>query len=91
MLFLCISFQSECIFYVCSILVGDYVMGFRDAAVWPSRASFIPHFSKFVVEVKTSGLPQVLKVWMGVSKSMLPVVLFLCKSNFMKITRQSHI
>ena len=40
-------------------------MGFLDVAFLLSRASFTLHFSKVVVEVKTSKPAQVLNVWLG--------------------------
>ena len=48
-------------------------MGFQDVEFLPFRASFPPHFIKIVVEVKASGPSHVLKLWLGVSKGMLPV------------------
>ena len=45
-------------------------MGFQDAAFLPSRGSFAPHLLKIVVEVKASGPPLVLELWLGVSKGM---------------------
>ena len=67
-------------------------MGFQDVTFLPSRANFSPHFLKIVVEVKASGPPHVLALWLGVSKGMLPVRYFrsnkssfLCKSNFIEI------
>ena len=58
---------------------------------------FIPHFLKIVVEVKASGPPHVLKLWLGVIKGMLPVgylcfmkFSFLCQSTLMEIIRLSH-
>ena len=38
----------------------------------PFRASY---YTTSVVEAKTSGLPHVLKLWLGVSKGMLPVTM----------------
>ena len=48
-------------------------MGCQDVSFLPPRASFPPHFLTIVVEVKTSGPPHVLILWLGVSKGMLPV------------------
>ena len=47
-------------------------MGFQDVAFLPSGASFLPHFTTIVVEVKAVGTPHVLKLWLRVSKGMLP-------------------
>ena len=49
-------------------------MSFWDVAFLPSRASFSIIFLKIVVEVKVSGPPHVLELWLGVRKGMLPVV-----------------
>ena len=38
------------------------------------------HFLKFVVEVKASGLPHVLQLWLGLSQCMLPVR-YLCSKK----------
>ena len=53
-----------------------------------------PHFLRIAFELKASGPPHVLKLWLGVSKDMLPVKYFssnkvpsLCQSNFMEIIR----
>ena len=43
-------------------------------AFLPSRASFYITSRKIVVVVKASGLPHVLRLLLGVSKGMLPVV-----------------
>ena len=49
-------------------------MGVQDVALLPSRASFsTTHFLESVVEVKASGPPHVLELWLGLSKVMLPV------------------
>ena len=48
-------------------------MGFHDVAFLQSRASFPTHFLKIVVEVKASGPPHVLKLWLGVNMGMLSV------------------
>ena len=37
--------------------------GFQDAAFLPS--TFLPHFLRIVVEVKASGPPHVLRLWLG--------------------------
>ena len=72
-------------------------MVFQDVALLLSRASFPPHFSKIVVEVKASGQQHVLMVWLGVMKGMLSGKYFpsnkatsLCQLNFMEIIRQSQ-
>ena len=58
------------------------------------RASSSPHFLKTVVEMKASGPSHVQKLWMEVSKDMLPVTYFcsnkvfsLCPSNVMETIR----
>ena len=72
-------------------------MGYQNAAFLPPRASFPPHFLNIVVEVKASGPPHVLKLWLGVSKGMLPVkyvrynkTSFLCQLNVMELMRLSQ-
>ena len=58
-------------------------MSFRDVAFLPSRASFTPYFLKIVVEVKTSGPPHVLDLWLWACNGMLPVKYFRSsKSSF---------
>ena len=52
------------------------LMGFQDVAFPPSRASPTPHYLKIVLEVKTLEPPQVLKLWLGVNKGMLPAKYF---------------
>ena len=59
---------------------------------------FPPHVLKIVVVVKASGPPHVLKLWLGVSKGILPVryvhsneASILCPLNFMEIIRLSQI
>ena len=55
----------------------DFLMGFQDVVFLTSRASFLsPHFLRIAVEVKASGPLHVLKLWLGVSKCMLPVNYF---------------
>ena len=51
-------------------------MGIQDAAFLSSRASFPPYFIKIVDELKVLGQPHILKLWLGVSKGMLPVKYF---------------
>ena len=48
-------------------------MGLQDVAFLPSRAGFPTTFLIIVVKVMTSGLPQLCKRWLWVSKGMLPV------------------
>ena len=48
-------------------------MGFQDVAFLPSRASFPQHFLQFVAEVNALRQPHVLKLWLRVSRAMLPV------------------
>ena len=80
--------------YYVIVMAGELLMGLQDVKLLPSRASFPPHFIQIVVEVKASGSPHVLKLWLVVRKGMLPVKqilpqqsLFLCQSNFMEIMR----
>ena len=42
----------------------------------PPELIFPPHFLKIVVEVKASGPPHVLKLWLVISKGMLPITYF---------------
>ena len=72
-------------------------MGFQDVAFLSSQACFTPHFLKIVVEVKASGQPCVLKLWLGVSSNILPDKYFccnkdsfLCQLNIMEIIRLSQ-
>ena len=58
------------------LLVGEILMGLQDEAFLPPSAIFSPHFLKIVVEVKASGPPHVIKLWLGVSMEMLPVSTF---------------
>ena len=48
-------------------------MGYKDEAFLPSRSGSTPHLLKIVVEAKALGPPHVLKLWLGVSKGVLPV------------------
>ena len=58
-------------------------MVFQDVVFLPCRATFTPYFLKIMVEVKASGPPHVLGLWLGVSKRMLPVGYFCSnKSSF---------
>ena len=42
----------------------------------PAGLVFPPHFLKIVVEVKSSGPPHILKLWLVKSKGMHPVIYF---------------
>ena len=73
-------------------MVTELLMSFLDVAFLPSWASFPPHFLKMEVEVKASGQPYVIKLWLGVSKGMLSVkyfcsntASFLCQTNFIEM------
>ena len=55
-------------------------MGFQDVAFMSSQASFPPHFLNTVVEVEALGPPHVLKLWLWLSKGILPVKYF-CSNN----------
>ena len=48
-------------------------MGLQDVAFLPPELVFTPYLKNIVEEVKASGTPHVLKLWLGLSKSMLPV------------------
>ena len=65
-------------------------MGVQDIALCPPKVVFPLHVLKIMVQVKVSGPPHPLEVWLGVSKNILPVKYscfnkssFLCQSNFM--------
>ena len=45
----------------------------RDVMFLPLKIVHAPHFLQIVAEVKTMRLPHVLKLWLWVSKGMLPV------------------
>ena len=51
-------------------------MGVQDVAFLSNRASFPSQFLEIMVEVNVSEPPHVLKLWLGVSKDMLPVEYF---------------
>ena len=64
-------------------------MGFQDVAFLSSRATFLSHFMKLVVEVKASGPLHVIKLWSGVSKGMLPVKYFFSnKTSFSEMNNK---
>ena len=56
--------------------LGKLQMVVQDVAFLPSRASFSTTFPKIVVEVEALGPPHVLKLWLWVSKGMLPIKYF---------------
>ena len=66
-------------------------MSFQDVAFLRSSARVSLHFLNIVVEVKASGPPHVLKLWLEVSKTckifLLQQSLFLCPSNVMEIIK----
>ena len=68
---------------------GEWLIGFQDVVFLSSRASLSTTFLINGVEVKASGQPHVLKLWLGVSKGMLQQSLFLSRLNFMEIMRLS--
>ena len=74
-------------YYYSIMLGGELQMSFQDVAFLPSQASFCTTFHKIVAELKSSGPPHVLKLWLVASMGMLPVECFLCQSNFMEIIR----
>ena len=53
--------------------VEELELDFHNMTILPSGASFPPHILKIVAKGKVSGTPHVLKLWLGVSKGMLPV------------------
>ena len=69
--------------------------GLSGCSVPALRASFSTTFLKIMVLVKASRLPHVLKLWLVVSKGMLPVKYFrsnnasLCQLNFTENVRLS--
>ena len=57
--------------------------GFSGCSVPACRTSFPPHFLRIVVEMRSSGPPHILWLWLGVGKGMLPVRCFCSnKSSF---------
>ena len=52
--------------------VGELFMGSQDVEFQPSRATFSTTCQKIVVEVKASGPPHVIRLWLGLSEGMLP-------------------
>ena len=63
-------------------------MGFQDAAFLPPELGFSPHYLKIVVEVKASGPPHVLRMWLAVSKGMLPVeYIHSSKASFLSVIK----
>ena len=61
------------------------MMTIQDAVFLPSQASFPPHFLKTVVDVKASGQPHIIKLWLGISKVILPVKYF-CSTKPLFVT-----
>ena len=66
------------------ILVGELLMCLQDVAFQPYRATFSTRFHKKIVgDMKASGTPHVIKLWLGVNKGMLSMkYLHLKKSSF---------
>ena len=58
-----------------SALVGGAPSGFSRGSVLSTQryGGIAPYFMKIVVEVNTSGRPHVSKLWLEVSKGVLPV------------------
>ena len=54
--------------YVCHIVICQVIDGANEFSGCASKLDFPPLFSKLVVEVKASGPPHVLKLWLVVSK-----------------------
>ena len=65
------------VLFIFILLLGSsLLMAFQDVAFLLSRASFTPHFSNIVAELKALGQPYVLRLCFGVSKGMLSVKYF---------------
>ena len=78
-----------------SVRVGELIKAFQDVVFLSPGSSFSTTFLKIMVVL---GPLHGLKLWLGVSKGMLPVKYlhpkndsFLSKSNFMEIVRPSKI
>ena len=88
----CSHFFCKICFYV--QLGRGVPNGFSGCSVSANLSEFFTtHFLQIVVEVKASGPPHILKLWLEVKKGMLPVKYFcsnkasLCRLNFMEIVR----
>ena len=55
---------------------GSSKLVFRMQYSYLHELDFTPHSAKIVVQVKASGPPYVVELWLGVSKDMLPVKYF---------------
>ena len=64
---------------------NSLLMDFQDIALLPSRACFSPHYLKIAVEMKASGPPHVLKMWLVVSKGILSVEYFHSNKAFVSV------
>ena len=51
-------------------------MDFQELGFMPTELVFTPHFSKIVAEVKATGLPHVIELWLRIRKGMLLVKYF---------------
>ena len=61
-------------------------MDIQDVTFLPFGASFPPLFLIIVVDVEALGPPQVIKLWLGVRKGMLPVKYFRSnKASFVSV------
>ena len=70
---------------MCDILLGisgrggSLLMAIHDLSFLSPRAGFPPHFLKIVVEVKASGPPHVLTLWLGYVRTCPNTVVGVCK------------
>ena len=69
-------------YLVGDLLVGDLLVGFQDVAFLPIEIVLAPHFIVTVVEVKSLGLPHVLKLLLPVSEDMRAVKYFHFNNSF---------
>ena len=54
----------------------EFQMSLQDVVFQPPELVFPPHSLKIVVEVKVSGPPHVVKLWVGIGNGMLSVKYF---------------
>ena len=78
-----------CAMYAMMYWVGELLMDFqvgisqRFGSSRPLHLVFLLNVIKIVVEVRASGPPRVLKLWLGVCKGMHHVGHFLPQQNFL--------
>ena len=68
-----VTFEMPFLSMPTNVLCVGREMRFQDVSFLPSRSCFYTTFRKIVVEVKASGMPHLLEMRLGASKSMLPV------------------